>query len=151
MSVVRRSRSRHGFGLSMLFFTTLLASCDAPRTDFDRGVAAYQAKRYEQARPLMIQTAQAGNIDARAIAGSMLVMGQGGTRDAKEGVHWLRLAAEAGNASAQMMLGTLYSYGTGVVQNIDEAKHWLTMASKQGDGQAAVLLNKLNGKTDRAM
>ena len=49
------------------------------------------------------------------------------------------------------MLGTLYAYGTGVTQNTDEAEHWLDLAAKQGDGQAAVLLNKLNGKTDRAM
>ena len=112
---------------------------------------AYQTKHYEEARPLLVKEAQAGNNDARAIAGSMLVIGRGGPADAPAGVRWLKLAGESGQASAQVMLGTLYAYGTGVTQNTDQAKHWLDLAAKQGDGQAAVLLNKLNGKTDRAM
>lgn len=129
----------------------LLAACSAGLTDFDRGLAAYQAIRFEVARPLLEKAAQAGNTDAMAIVGGMLVMGQGGTKDAVEGVRWLRQAAEAGNASAQTLLGTLYAYGTGVAQSSDEAKRWLTLALKQGDGKAAVLLNKLNGKTEQAM
>ena len=67
------------------------------------------------------------------------------------GVKYARKAAEAGNSNAQMMLGTLYTFGTGMPQDAAEARHWLGLAAKQGDGKAAVLLNKLNGKTEKAM
>ena len=129
----------------------VLAACTPAPTDFDKAVAAYRDNRFADARPLIIAEANAGNRDAMAMAGSMLVMGQGGARDSAEGVRWLRKAVEAGNSNAQMMLGTLYTFGTGVPQDAAEARHWLGLAAKQGDGKAAVLLNKLNGKTEKAM
>ena len=151
MSVVGRWRARHRFPVPILFLMAMLVGCDVPRSDYAQAMEAYQAKRYEEARPLLVKAAQAGNNDARAIAGSMLVISKGGPADAQEGMRWLTLAGESGHATAQMMLGTLYAYGTGVNQNTDAAKHWLGLAAKQGDGQAAVLLNQLNGKTERAM
>ena len=128
-----------------------MAACAPAPTDFEQASAAYQAKRYDEALPLMIKAAHAGNTNAMALAGSMLVMGQGGSADVVEGVRWLRQAAEAGNATAQMMLGTVFAYGTGVKQDSNQARHWLDLAVKQGDAQALVILNKINGKTAQTM
>ena len=78
--------------MALILLDVLLAACSAGLTDFDRGLAAYQAKQFAVARPLLEKTAQAGNTDAMAIAGSMLVMGQGGSQDAVQGVRWLHQA-----------------------------------------------------------
>lgn len=146
-AVVRRVR----LIAPLLGLLLALGGCGISQSDYDQGLAAHRDQQYETALSLLLRAAQNGNHDAMAIAGGMLVMGQGGTKDPIEGVRWLRKAAESGHTAAQAMLGTLYTFGTAVKQDANEARHWLGQAAKQGDGQAAVLLNKLNGKTQQAM
>ena len=59
---------------------------------------AYQAKRYDEAFPLMKKGACAGDKESQWVLGHMYLMGQGVARDDLTGYAWLKVAAEFNSA-----------------------------------------------------
>ena len=55
---------------------------------------AYQAKRYDEAFPLMEKAACAGDKESQWMLGHMYLLGQGVTRDDLTGYSWIKVAAE---------------------------------------------------------
>ena len=53
--------------------------------------------------------------------GQLMMFGQGGDPDAREGAHWFRVGAELGSAESQWSLGQCYLMGKGVVRDSVQA------------------------------
>ena len=76
----------------------------------------------------------------------MYADGRGVPEDAREAVHWYRLAAEQGFAAAQFNLGVMYTRGRGVPEDAREAVRWYRLAAEQGHAgaQAALLQDDMS-------
>jgi len=90
-----------GFGSS--FAKTPLAP--AQDADLAEGWRAYSAEDFARARAFYRKAAERKHALAQFNLAVMLIEGQGGAADTKEGLDWLRKAAEAGLARAQYSLG----------------------------------------------
>jgi TPR repeat protein len=84
----------------------------------------------------LINEAKKGDADSRQRLGVCYIAGRGITRDATEGVKWLRMAAEQGNADGQYWLGLCLYNGDGVTRNYTEAHTWFSLAAAQGHSNA---------------
>ena len=84
------------------------------------GVEAYNKFRFTDARKELTEPAAAGDLEAMAVMGEMLLRGQGGARDELKAREYIIKAYEGGNSRATSTLGQLYL--TGNLVNKDEAK-----------------------------
>ena len=119
-------------GLSLLLATDSVCSAQ----DFDKGVAAYNAKDYATALKEWRPLAEKGDASAQYNLGLMYGNGQGVTQDYKEAVRVYLLAAAQGDARAQNNLGFLYGYGQGVIQDNVYSHMWMNIAASRGEEKA---------------
>lgn len=85
------------------------------------------------------QRAAAGNAAAQAEYGQRLLLGQGVSKNKREGRAWCRLAAEQGNALGQFLLGGCYYNGEGGLADLLRAYFWFSLAADQGVKEAIVI------------
>lgn len=85
--------------------------------------------------------AEKGDAASQCNYGITLVLGNmGATKDAVEGVKWIRKAAEQNYAPAQTKMGICYENGYGVETNVTEAVKWFCKAAEQNCLQAECCL-----------
>ena len=84
------------------------------------GLEAYSKFRFTDARKELTEPAAAGDLEAMAVMGEMLLRGQGGVRDELKAREYIMKAYDGGNPRATSTLGQLYL--TGNLVNKDEAK-----------------------------
>ncbi len=84
------------------------------------GLDAYSKFRFADARKELTDPAAAGDLEAMAVMGEMLLRGQGGARDELKAREYIMKAYEGGSTRATSILGQLYL--TGNLVNKDEAK-----------------------------
>ena len=84
--------------------------------------------------------AEAGDVEAQFVLGSMYEFGRGVPEDDVEAVRWYRLAADQGDADAQYRLGVNYDDGEGVPEDDVEAVRWFRLAAAQGVAAAQTTL-----------
>ncbi|MCG7542276.1 sel1 repeat family protein [Pseudoalteromonas sp. CO348] len=70
-------------------------------------IHAYSQGNFEEAKTGFAAAAKTGNPWAQYNYGTMLRDGEGGAKDIKKAIHWLKLAAEQGNHKAQTALAKL--------------------------------------------
>ncbi|WMO15193.1 tetratricopeptide repeat protein [Pseudoalteromonas piscicida] len=70
-------------------------------------IHAYSQGNFEEAKAGFAAAAKTGNPWAQYNYGTMLRDGEGGAKDIKKAIHWLKLAAEQGNHKAQTALAKL--------------------------------------------
>lgn len=70
-------------------------------------IHAYSQGYFEEAKAGFAAAAETGNPWAQYNYGTMLRDGEGGAKDIKKAIHWLKLAAEQGNHKAQTALTKL--------------------------------------------
>jgi TPR repeat protein len=70
-------------------------------------------------------------------------MGVGVSRDAKQGIDYLRRAAEGGEANAQTALATSFSDGNDVPQDRITALAWATLGAQNGSQAAAAIKERV--------
>lgn len=102
--------------------------------------AAYQAGDFAKARTRYAALASRQNHLAQFNLAVMLVNGEGGEPDPRQGVDWLRKAADGGIARAQFSLGSLYERGELVERSLTEATTWFRKAAEAGWRDAQVSL-----------
>jgi TPR repeat protein len=91
--------------------------------------------------PLLQVAVTAGDPQARAIYGTMLLLGHGIAQDTADGMAWIRQAALGGNLSGMMLLGGGLAAGLHVQRNDEEACFWLWKAASAGLIEAADALS----------
>ena len=61
------------------------------------------------------------------------ISGEGATKNAAEGINWLRKAIEQNLPEAKYLLGLLHQSGNGVRRSYPEALKWISKAAAQSD------------------
>ena len=111
--------------------------------ELNRGKAALQLKRYDEAAARFDKLARAGNPVAQFYMGRLTAMGLGVAQDLPKATEWFQLSARQGYVEAQAVLGVHYMEGIGVAPSYAEAARWSKLAADQGHGGAAYNLAKM--------
>lgn len=107
-----------------------------------------RAQDYARARELYAAAAEDGWIMSHCAYGNMLVRGEGGPRDAEQGVQLCRMTAIAGDADAQTDYGGYLLMGIGRERDPVAARFMLEQAGSQEQANAAFLLGQTHTKGD---
>lgn len=104
-------------------------------------------KKYDEARELAEQVANAGYAPAMLTRGTMFANGWGEQVDWILAVFWWKKAAEANLVPAQTALGALLLSGNEVARNYYDAAKWNQLAASAGDSvaQGNMGLQYING------
>ena len=105
-------------------------------TNFEAGIAAYEANNLPLAYNEFLAAAKDGHADSQFNVALMYEKGIGVGKDEKEAVVWYGKSAAQGNAAAQYNLGVLYENGRGTHIDYAKANEWYRKASVQGDALA---------------
>jgi len=104
--------------------------------DFDKGMIAFDEKRYGQAMMQWYPLAKEKDPKAEYYLGIMYLNGLGLPLDFKQGAIWLQRSANRDYLPAQFELGQLYIAGQQIEQNYDQGIRWLLSAARQGHAGA---------------
>jgi len=104
---------------------------------YQKALAAYDAKNYDEARSLFEQEAEAGNTDAMVNLGTFYMQGAGVERNGADAAKWYEKAAEGGNMKGMANLAMIYENGIGVTQDLEKALNYYKKAGENGDTAAA--------------
>ncbi|MBR1778583.1 MAG: sel1 repeat family protein [Alphaproteobacteria bacterium] len=123
--------------ISVCFFVLLLASCvlvedyfmpaPTPKTDFERGIAAFDMANYQTALDYLSGPAEHGDADAQYLVGMIYMYGLAGTKNSYMAQKWLTLAADSGQRAAQEQLAFLYRDELTPLYNPINAYHWFSI------------------------
>lgn len=130
---VRFSRK---FSIHVVAVAVILCAGPALAQDFASGMAAHLDKRYGESRRIFGSLADAGNVRAQFMMGTIFEQGLGVDKDLGAAARWYGLAADGGNASAQYNLGVFHQFGKGVRKDPVAAAKLLKQAAEQGHGRA---------------
>jgi TPR repeat protein len=108
--------------------------------DFVKGLKAYEAKDFAQARKIIQKLAETGDARAQYRFGAMYDYGAGIAADHTTALTWYRKSAIKGNIDAQYALGEALLTGAGQNGNPVEAIGWFRKAAAQGHLQAFMML-----------
>lgn len=128
--------------------TLVLLLLAAPRLaaadDYERGIAALDAGRYDEA--LYYISLHAANGDARAqyTMGVMYRRGLGVAQDDREALLWYLSAAEAGHMLGQYAAGHAFDNAIGADRDVGNALHYLGEAALQGHATAPVQIGSIH-------
>lgn len=100
------------------------------------GAAAFHARNYVAALPLLTRAASAGDAPSQTRLAVVYQNGWAGPPDEREAVRLYQLAATRGDAVAQGNLGYMYHHGRGVPVNLGEAVRLYRLAADQGRASA---------------
>jgi len=97
----------------------------------------------EKAATLFLKAAEAGDLHASYMAGTLYLRGEGVEQSNPKAIEWLQKAALAGERSAQRALGMLYLKTAKIGRNKDEGAKWIVMAAEGGDAEAQYIAGGL--------
>ena len=100
--------------------------------DLDSGIAAFEAKHFNTAMPLLRPLAEEGNAEAQFRVAIMYQNGLGIVANEQKAFEFMKAAAEAGHALAQHGLGFMYLEGECVEKDEAQAAAWFERAGEQG-------------------
>ncbi len=124
------------FFIRLLAVIALMGAGPVSAQDFASGMTAHLDKRYGESRRIFGSLADAGNVRAQFMMGTIFEQGLGVDKDLAAAARWYGLAADGGNASAQYNLGVFHQFGKGVRKNAAMAAKLLHQAAEQGHGRA---------------
>lgn len=113
----------------------------AAADDYESGVEAYLAERYEVAMSHFRASADKGNAQAKYLLGTMYRKGLGVEADEFAAFRWTKAAAVDGIVDAQFQLGLMYYDGVGTTEDGDEALNWISLAANAGHEDANEVLH----------
>ena len=138
----------------MLFFCALVSACSSIRAyaGVDEGVDAFTRARYTEARNELSGPAEAGDAQAMAYLGEMLMRGLGGSRDELKARDYITRSHAAGNVRATYLLGSMHLTGSLVARDPAKGAELVRQAADKGEAAAqnsigAWLANGSNGYT----
>jgi len=128
----------------------VLASAGGAQADVAEGVDAFGRARYADARKELAGPAEAGDSQAMAYMGEMLMRGYGGPRDELKARDYVTRSHAAGNVRATFLLGSMQLAGNLVERDAAKGVELIRLAADKGEpaAQTAVgswLANGANG------
>lgn len=133
---VRRSPSVAGF-----IFASLLGACGSANVD---GVTLFKAGAHAKAHDLLVQQANAGDVEAQRYLATQFYAGLGVPRNLPAAAVWYERAARGGDPSAQLSYGMMLMNGQGAPQDFALAFGWLQAAEDGGSARARIYLAALD-------
>lgn len=115
-------------------FTSIFSESRAG-SDSRPGVEAYEAKRYDEAFPLLLEAAEDGDAEAQVYVGRSYTYGHGVEKDDDEAFRWFQAASDQGHPGGFSGLGYHYSEGKAVEQDYSKALRWTRLAAQRGDAR----------------
>jgi hypothetical protein len=129
---------------NLFYLATALTAKAKSEALFDQALTLNEAGNYKEAFPLMKNVAEAGNVRAMSLLGSMYLMGKGVPENGNEAERWLKRAADEGYLDAASVLGMAYATGkSGIKRNVRLAKELLMRAASSGDQKAKQMLEAI--------
>ena len=92
----------------------------------------YLANKFDEAFPLCLELAEAGDALFQGRVGYCYDTGSGVKKDIKKAVYWYEKGADGGSSHAQNNLGCLYKDGEGVVKDVKKALELYHKSAEQG-------------------
>jgi hypothetical protein len=112
------------------------------------GKQAFRDKKYEQARPLLLEAAELGNAEAMVFLNKLYWEGWGIPMNRGAGLQWLHRAAERGHVGAMQNLEELYSQ-PGPLQHLEEARRWTVARNEAQRLEESLTIIDPSGKAGR--
>ena len=143
MNMLTRSLGRLCAGLAaalILLGTSGMAAAD----NYERGFAALDDGRYDEALYYISLYAVNGDPRAQYTMGVMHRRGLGVARDDREALLWYLSAAEAGHMLGQYAAGLAFDRGIGADRDVANALHYLEEAALQGHAAAPVQIGSIH-------
>ncbi|HEU0015461.1 MAG TPA: CHAT domain-containing protein [Longimicrobium sp.] len=103
----------------------------APADDLEAAVSLCRAGNYDAALPLFERAARAGEPEAMAYAGILLMGGHGARADTQRAIDWIEKARDRRNARGMNALGEARERGDGVPRSLHLAQHWYRAAAEE--------------------
>ena len=126
--------------LLIIFSLMLVGASGVAAQDINKGIAAWEKKKWSLALREFVPLAQSGHDGAQLALGKAYMGGLGVKKDYALGAKWMRRSADQGNAYAQFWLGVLYITGKGVPQDYRESARWYRKSAEQGNMEAQYAL-----------
>ena len=98
----------------------------------DTGQLEHLAEQPQRAARLVLAAAAAGELEAQALLGQILLDGRGIEADPALALTWFSIAAEHGHAMACNMAGRCHEHGWGTPANPARAAHFYRRAAEMG-------------------
>jgi len=105
-------------------------------TTFEQGVSAYEAKNYNDAYTLFVDSATKENANAMVNLGVMAMQGKGCARDIEAAKTWFAKAAQMGSMHAMMSLAQIHEKGLDGTPDSGTALTWYRAAADIGHTDA---------------
>ena len=103
---------------------------------FEKGVAAFEVGKYQEALDLWEPAAEKGNVDALVNMAQLYRLGLGVEQDDAKAFELYEKAAQQGSDDAQVNVAFQMLMGKGVDQNREGAAGWFAKAADQGNALA---------------
>jgi TPR repeat protein len=129
--------------IALMAAASTASAIPGDQESFNRGLAAYDAGRYEEAYEIFYVLAAKDDLAAMRNIALMLRRGQGVERDLKEAMHWYERAALAGLVTAQADLAVMLLDGEAGDPDPEAAMEWLMPAAAAGHPTAQYRLGLL--------
>jgi len=122
--------------LNCVGVTSTLPDAVAAGGNSDEAWRALEQGDYKKASSLLRPLAEAGDPEAQANYGALILEGLAGRSDPVEACKWFQRAADQGYAHGQDLFGECYYRGQGVPKEWSKAVEWYRKAAEQGDAGA---------------
>lgn len=123
-------------GMRWLLVICAIALPCVARAGVAEGVNAFNAGRHADARRELVTPAEAGDAQAMAYMGEMLMRGLGGTRDELKARDYITRAHAADNVRATFLLGTMHLSGNLVARDEEKGAGLIRQAADKGESAA---------------
>ena len=97
----------------ILYISILLCGFKVYGQNLDQGINLFNAEKYEEAYPILLQNAREGNPRAMGLVARLFANGAGVKKDFVEAAKWAELGVKKNDAASQNILGNIHFYGFG--------------------------------------
>ena len=121
------------------------------KTDYTEGLRLFYLKKYDEALPLLLRAAEAGDVKSRHFVAMLYENGNGVARDFEKAAYWYRRTAESGDREAMLTYAMIRALGKGTDADVADACHWATLALHGGNEKARQTLAILRAQAQDAV
>ncbi len=118
--------------LLLLTLLLWLPIAQANETEYQKGVDAYELRKYKTAFDIFKPLAEKEHAKAQFNLGQMYYNGQGVEQNYGEAFKWYKHAAKQGRAEGQFKLAKMYHEGKGVTEHNIYSHMWFSIAKTNG-------------------
>ncbi len=121
------------------------------KSDYTEGLRLFYLKKYDEALPLLLRAAEAGDVKSQHFVAMLYENGNGVARDYEKAAYWYRRTAESGDREAMLTYAMIRALGKGTDADAADACHWATLSLHSGNEKARQTLSILRAQAQDAV